>query len=62
MDLQTIAVAFGPLATVLGVVIPLVIHLDKKTDKKIEAMALEMKDFHEKLINIEKERILEKIK
>lgn len=41
------------IATILGVVLPLFVHLDNKTDKKIEAIRLDIRDFHGKLCAIE---------
>ena len=47
-------------ATILGVIVPLFVHLDNKmekrlerTDQQIEAIHQEMKDFHGRLCSIE---------
>ncbi len=56
MNWELLVAAFGPLATVLGVVIPMVLHLDNKTDRKIDAIREEIRDFHERLLEIQRER------
>jgi len=43
-------------ATILGVVVPLFMHIDNKTDAKIEAIRQDIKDFHGRLIAIEERR------
>ncbi len=40
-------------ATILGVVVPLFVHLDNKTSNQISAIHQEMKDFHGRLCAIE---------
>lgn len=46
----------GIIGTLLGVVIPLHISLSSKTDKLLQAMNAEMKDFHGRLCAIEERR------
>lgn len=57
---EIIVSAGAVIATILGVVLPLFTHLDSKTemrlartDKQIEAIYQEMKDFHGRLCAIE---------
>lgn len=57
---EIIVSAGAIVATILGVVLPLFTHLDNKTemrlaktDKQIEAIYQEMKDFHGRLCAIE---------
>lgn len=42
--------------TILGVVVPLFVHLDNKFYELSKGTSMEMKDFHEKLIRIEEHR------
>jgi hypothetical protein len=44
------------IVTILGVVVPLFIHLDNRTDAKIEAIRQDIKDFHGRLCAIEERR------
>lgn len=43
-------------ATILGVVIPLFLHLDNRVDQRLVAIQTEMKDFHGRLCAIEERR------
>jgi hypothetical protein len=57
---EVLASAGAVIATILGVVVPLFIHIDNRTDKKIEAIRLDIKDFHGKLCAIEERYRMEK--
>jgi hypothetical protein len=48
--------AFAVMATILGVVVPLFMHIDNRTDAKIEAIRQDVRSFHERLISIEERR------
>ena len=53
MDWTHVLTVFVIVATNLITVVTLHVHLDSKTNTIIQAMALEMRDFHSKLIAIE---------
>jgi hypothetical protein len=60
---EPLASAGAIVVTILGVVLPLFVHLDNKTelrlaksDQQIEAIRLDIKDFHGRLCAIEERR------
>lgn len=50
---EPIISAAAVVATILGVVVPLFIHMDNKTEVSLKAIQEEMKDFHGRLCTIE---------
>lgn len=53
---EPIVLAFGIMATIVGVVVPLFVHLDNKTTMQVDAIRKDMQDFHQALIRIEEKR------
>jgi len=53
MDWTQVLTVFAIVATNLGTVIFLHMHLDNKCDKTLQAIHMEMKDFHGRLCAIE---------
>lgn len=56
MDAGTLLTGMGVIASNVVTIVALYIHLDNKTDQKVEAIRQDVRSFHERLIKIEMER------
>lgn len=54
VEWEAMVPAIGPIIALAALLLPIIVHLDSKSDQRIDAIQKDMKDFHAALLEIQR--------